>query len=174
MTTPLVRRLGGLLASPWLALAFRLYLGGVFIYASLYKINFAGEFAASVAAYQLAPYWSVNAIAVVMPWLEFVAGGLLILGVRSKAATFWIIILLVLFIVAIALALWREIPMSCGCFSAVNDPMDWTSLLRDGVWLAMALHVYRYDRLLQLDTRPMTQLQQRMDIDAHCVLDQSP
>ena len=66
-----------LLTHPALALAFRLYIGGLFVYAAMYKINYAAEFATTIASYRIVPWWGVNAVAVFMPWLELVAGVLL-------------------------------------------------------------------------------------------------
>jgi uncharacterized membrane protein YphA (DoxX/SURF4 family) len=148
--------------SPWLALAFRVYLGGLFIDASLYKISYAGEFAEVIASYRLAPWWSVAPLAVVLPWVELVSGGLLVVGLRSKAAAGAVFGMLALFTVAIASALIRDLPMGCGCFHSLEEPMSWATLARDLAWLGMAAHVYRYDRLLQLERTFLAGLQRRM------------
>ena len=76
-----------LLTHPLLALAFRLYLGGLFIYASLYKINYTAEFAETIASYQMVPYWGVNLMAVVLPWIELVSGILLVVGLRTRTVS---------------------------------------------------------------------------------------
>jgi putative oxidoreductase len=135
------------------ALMLRLYLGGIFIYASMYKISYPVEFAENIASYQIVPYWAVNLMAIVLPWTELICGILLVVGVRSKSAVCMIAGMLVIFILAIALALLRNIPIGCGCFHSMEEPMDWTTLLRDFAWLAMAIHVYRFDSALQLERR---------------------
>jgi len=76
------------LVHPWVGLLLRIYLGGLFIYASMYKINYPGEFAETIASYQLLPFWAVNVTALIMPWVELVIGVLLVLGVRTKAGGF--------------------------------------------------------------------------------------
>jgi uncharacterized membrane protein YphA (DoxX/SURF4 family) len=141
------------LTSRYLALVLRLYIGGLFIYASMYKINYPGEFAESIIAYQIVPFWAVNVLAVVMPWLELLCGVLLIAGVRSKSATAMIGALLVLFTVAIAASLIRGIPIGCGCFHAVGEAMTWRTVLRDLTWLAMTVHIYFFDSALQLEKK---------------------
>lgn len=142
-----------IVASKYLALAFRLYIGGIFIYAGMYKISYTAEFAETIASYQLAPYWAVNFLALVMPWLELICGILLVFGVKSKSATAIITGMLALFIVAVFLVLVRKIPIGCGCFSSVEEPMSWTTLARDLVWLAMSIHIYLFDSALQLERK---------------------
>ena len=87
---------------PVLGLLLRVYVGGVFIYASMYKINYPGEFAETIASYQLVPYWAVNFMALVMPWAELVSGILMVLGVRTKSAAAAIGGMLVMFSLAIS------------------------------------------------------------------------
>ena len=150
-----VRRL---LTSRYLALGFRLYLGGLFIYASMYKINYAGEFAESIAAYQLVPYPVVNLLALIMPWLELICGVLLVAGIKSKSAVTVIGGLLCLFSVAVLLTLWRAIPIGCGCFSSVEDPMSLATFFRDLAWVAMSVHVYFFDSVLHLERKSIVSI----------------
>jgi putative oxidoreductase len=138
---------------PYLGLALRLYIGAIFIYASMYKINYAGEFAETIASYQLAPYWAVNLLALTMPWLELICGLLLVVGFRSKSAAVIIAALLVLFSGAIGISLIRDLPIGCGCFSALEEQLNWNTLVRDLVWLAMVVQVYFSDSALQLEKR---------------------
>lgn len=139
--------------SKYAALALRLYIGSLFIYASMYKISYTGEFAETIASYQLVPYWAVNFLAVVMPWLELICGILLVSGIKSKSATAIIAGMLVLFSAVIFLSLVRDVPIGCGCFSSVEEPMSWTTLVRDLVWLAMSVHIYFFDSALQLERK---------------------
>lgn len=143
--------LADLLRHPALALAFRLYLGGLFIGAAMYKINYAAEFATTIASYRMAPWWSVNILALFMPWLELVSGVLLVAGFRVKAAVSVIAGLIVLFTIGIVVNLLRGAAISCGCFHTIDDPISWWTVARDLTWLGMALHVYFFDRYLQID-----------------------
>jgi uncharacterized membrane protein YphA (DoxX/SURF4 family) len=144
-------RIKRLLTHPWLALAFRLYIGGLFVYAAMYKINYAAEFSNTIASYRLVPYWAVNGLAVFMPWTEIICGGMLILGVRVRSAASVIMAMLAAFTVAIFVNLLRDAPISCGCFHTIEDPISWWTVLRDLTWLSMAWHVYRFDGVLQAD-----------------------
>jgi putative oxidoreductase len=135
------------------ALAARLYIGGVFIYASLSKITYSAEFAEIIASYQMVPEWSVNLLAIILPWSELVCGGLLIIGLRSKSAVALLAGMLALFSLSIAINLARGTPIGCGCFSSLETPMTWTTLLRDLIWLAMTLYIYKFDKRFQIEKR---------------------
>ncbi len=148
------------MANPWLGLLLRIYVGGVFIAASTYKIIYPAEFVETLASYQLAPFWSVHLLALVMPWTELVCGLMLALGLRTKAAAAMVAGLLALFCIVILVTLLRDIPIGCGCFSSVEDPLGWGTLLRDLVWLVMTVQVYRYPSALQLESRLLTALKE--------------
>ena len=145
---------------PVVGLVFRIYVGGVFLAASMYKINYPGEFAETIASYQLVPYWGVNLMALIMPWTELVCGLMLILGFRTRASATWIAIMLLAFCVAITATLVRGIPIGCGCFTTVEDPLTWTTLFRDMVWLAMTVHVIFFPSALQLEERLLMSLKE--------------
>jgi len=151
MKTP--DRILRILKHPYVALALRVYIGGLFVYASLHKINHAAEFAEIIAGYQMVPYWAVNIMAASLPWVELVCGALLITGIRARSAAVLIGFLLVLFTCGIVVNLTRGTPVSCGCFSALSDEMSFRTILRDLVWAAMTLHVFLYDRLFHLDRK---------------------
>jgi len=144
-------RMTRLATHPGLALLLRVYLAGVFIYASLHKINFPAEFADNIAGYLLVPYWMVNPLAVFMPWLELVCGLFLLSGVRVRAAVLFVCGMLVMFTLAVIAALVLDTPISCGCFQSAGEAISWWTVARDLAWLGMGIHVYRYDRLVHLD-----------------------
>lgn len=141
------------LTHPFLALLFRLYIGGVFIYASLYKINYPAEFAQTIAGYDLVPHYIVPLTALVLPWVELISGLCLVMGLRTKTAAGIIIGLLVLFGISIGFALVMETPIPCGCFHNLEEKLTWLTLFRDIIWLLMTMHVYFFDRLFHLDRR---------------------
>ena len=144
-------RLRGIVSSPWLALLFRLYIGGVFVYASIYKINYPAEFAETIASYQIVPYFAVNLMAAVLPWIELISGVLLIVGIRTRSAAAILAALLAVFTLAIAMTLARGVPIGCGCFHTIEDPISWKTLVRDLIWLAMAIQAFFYDGVLRLE-----------------------
>ncbi len=136
---------------PLMALLVRFYIGGIFIYASLHKINFPEEFSDNIASYLIVPYWLVNPTAVFLPWIELVSGVCLMAGVRVRASASIICGLLGVFTIAVIIVLIKKTPIDCGCFQNVGDPVSWLTVGRDIIWLSMGFYIYRYDSLLHLD-----------------------
>jgi len=132
----------------YLALAGRLYLGAVFIWACLHKIVDPGAFALDVATYQLLPLPLVNLFALVLPWVELLAGAMLVVGLRARAAALLVAAMMVAFMVALVWALHQGLEMSCGCFasSGTDAPISGWTMLRDAAWLVLALYVLVFDR----------------------------
>ena len=142
-----------ILTHRFLSLALRLYIGGLFIYASMYKITYPAEFAETIASYEMLPYWSVNFIAVILPWVELICGILLVIGIRARTATVVIGSMLMLFTIGILVNLIRGAPISCGCFHTIEDKISWWTALRDTIWLVMTFHIFCYDRAFHLEKR---------------------
>lgn len=133
----------------WLAVPLRIYLGGLFILAAVHKIANPAAFALDVATYDLLPLELINLTAITLPWIEIVAGALLVAGVRVRPAALVVAALMAVFLIALVIALDRGLDMSCGCFAsqgAEADPISWRTVLRDLVWLSMAAYVAIYDR----------------------------
>ena len=125
-------------------LGLRMYLGWVFLYACYYKILDPGEFALSIASYQLLPLALVNIFALILAWVELFAGLGLILGFRPRENSLIIIGMLVIFIMGISSALYRNLSMGCGCFAstAAGEEMTAATLYRDIIWLAIGVYLF--------------------------------
>ncbi len=134
--------LAAIFANPWLALACRVIVGVVFIYASLDKIAHPAEFAGIVNNYRILPHQLINLTAIILPWLELAAGLLLVFGLFSRGSSLIISLLLVVFIAAIGFNLARGLDFNCGCFSTGSDGMviGWTKIGQNIVLLALSLH----------------------------------
>ena len=101
-----------------LTLVSRLLIGGMYIYASFYKVIEPGSFAKSIWYYHLVPGNMINLMAIVLPWVELVVGIALIVGVAYRGAVLWANLMLVFFIVALVTTIARGISVDCGCFRA--------------------------------------------------------
>jgi putative oxidoreductase len=132
-----------------LALAARLYVGIIFVTASWHKLIEPGAFAVDIATYQILPLALVNPMAIVLPWVEMVAGLMLIVGFRTQAAALLVAGMMLMFTVAIAIAVGKGLDMSCGCFAsqgAAEDPISWRTIARDAGWLLLSVYVLLLDR----------------------------
>lgn len=117
----------------------RLVLGGLFLYAGAVKANNVVVFASDVANYKLLPYaWNYLAAAT-LPYVEGVAGLLLIFNRKVRPAALLLGVLTVVFMVALASVVARGMDIDCGCF---NPGKGHTSavmaLLRDSGILLLA------------------------------------
>ena len=136
-----------ILTSEYLSLAFRIYIGWLFIYASLTKIPDPAVFSQNVAAYQIVPYWGINLAAIFIPMLELITGFFLILGLRTKAAACILGALLFMYSLSSIAVILRGLSISCGCYDAVGDPVDWKKVMTDLLYLSMVVHVFFFDRI---------------------------
>ena len=108
------------LDNAYIGLLARIVLGALFIVASIDKLSDPIAFAASIGAYKLLPHTITFVIATVLPWMEFICGACLVLGLLRRGAGLLLFGLLVVFTVAVIAALVRGLDISCGCFT--QDP----------------------------------------------------
>jgi uncharacterized membrane protein YphA (DoxX/SURF4 family) len=117
-------------------LLLRLLLGTVFVYASLDKIASPAAFAKIVYQWQVIGPVPSNVVAVTLPWIEIVAGLLLIAGVWKRESSLVIALMLVVFVVAAASVMARGIDVeNCGCVSVAKAevPAAWPPPWMKGV-----------------------------------------
>ena len=141
----------------WVEFVTRFLLGATFIYASYHKILAPAEFAKVVYGYGLFPGELINLIAIVLPFVELIAGLALILGFYPRSAAMIIMAMLIFFILILSLNLARGYEFDCGCFS-VNKlfPTEspWDTIARDIILLFLGVYVVRFkkdrDRVLTL------------------------
>jgi uncharacterized membrane protein YphA (DoxX/SURF4 family) len=149
----------------------RLVLGGIFVVAGATKIwhvqsktvyqsntSFAiaghisivpdvSEFADSVLNYRVPPRALNNLVAITFPWIELLAGGLLMCGIWKRASTVVITVLMVVFLIAIGQAVVRGLNISCGCFGTVEGRrVGLNALAEDTAMFAAALWLLWRDK----------------------------
>ena len=135
----------------WMA---RLSVAGLFLTACIAKIHHPELFALAVHRYRILPGAWVNAVAIVLPWIELTTAlSLLFAPARLRAAGALIISgMLTVFTIAIALNLVRGIEASCGCFSTRADAAvsDGWNLVRNGslIWLSVLLFLEAFHSAL--------------------------
>lgn len=142
-------------AAPWLVFALRLVIGGIFIVAGASKIGHAELFAAQIAGFRIAPEPLIAPAALVLPFLEVLLGGYLLVGLFTRAAAWAAFVLLATFDAAIASAVVRGMSVSCGCFGPSDATVTtWAEVARDAIFVVLALFVaLRAPGALALDRR---------------------
>jgi hypothetical protein len=121
-----------------LEILIRVGIGGMFIFASIFKIADPKGFAVLIAQYQFLPHNLVNLWAVVLPCIEIGFGFALILTPYVKECTLVILAMFASFIIALVWALALDLGITCGCFQisgAQSKTEAWTVLIRDLVLL---------------------------------------
>lgn len=127
-----------------LTLLSRIVIGGMFVYASFYKIIEPGSFAKSIWYYHLVPGDLINLMAIILPWVELLVGLALIGGVAYRGAVLWANLMLVIFIIALMTTIARGINIDCGCFQAAASGTHsaWWSLLFDIGAMALSVQLW--------------------------------
>ena len=104
----------------YLLTIIRLFLGFMFIFAAVTKISDPEGFSQAIYNYKILPLSFVNILAIILPWIELCAGILMIFGISVKENSAIIFGLLLIFIIAITISLFRGLDINCGCFGTVN------------------------------------------------------
>jgi uncharacterized membrane protein YphA (DoxX/SURF4 family) len=89
----------------------------VFVHSAWPKLVDPPGFAQAIWNYRILPSEAINVAAPLLFWLKFVAGLALISGAFLRGAAMLAALMLGLFITAMALKVFRDLPVDCGCFS---------------------------------------------------------
>lgn len=123
----------------------RIFLGGVFIWASWDKILAPQAFAKAIANYQIVPMYLADWSALLLPWIELVCGVCLITNRWARGSALIAAGLMIVFMAALGYNMIRGIDVSCGCFTLDEKVPGnmWGYLARDAAFLALAVTVMR-------------------------------
>lgn len=127
-----------------LSVMFRLVLGLVFIYAAIDKILDPYTFAADIRNYQIISGMYSNIFALILPWVELFCGLFLLIGIYTRSSALLIASMLVVFIIAISLAMIRGLNIDCGCYHTMGSTtkVGFKKLLEDFIYLAMTVYLF--------------------------------
>ena len=130
----------------YLQLVIRLVIGAVFIYSALPHIFNTMGLASSIYNYRLFPAPIIGLSAAFIPWVSLLAGLALILGVKVKAASFIVSVLLVIFISLAVISVMRGLDIDCGCFNGIARRTNWLTIFEDFGMLLGALFIFFFDQ----------------------------
>ena len=117
--------------SEWLTVRVQFVLAAFFVVAGVAKIVDPPGFAHEIHNYKMMPGALVNAMALILPWIEVVTGVALFLGIARRTAAKVLGILLLVFIAALGVNLARGHPVDCGCFGTSKVQKTEAERLRD-------------------------------------------
>jgi len=136
----------------WFTVAYhfcRILIGLLFIVASYDKILMPWNFGRAIYVYKMLPGYLISPMAASMPWVELVAGILLVFNRFTRPAAMIIGGLNIVFMVAIATVIARGMDIDCGCgldvgplALIVGTQADGWALVRDLILLGIAAIIY--------------------------------
>ena len=130
----------------YLLLSIRIFLGFVFVFAAITKVTDPIGFSQSIYNYKLMPDFTINFLAIAFPWIELVAGILLIFGIAVKENSAILSSLLFVFIIAIIISIARGLNIDCGCFGTVEgSKVGLLKILENTVLLIIGLILMKFD-----------------------------
>ena len=127
-------------ATPWVAVAVRWVVGGLFVFSGMSKAVLPhGEVMALVEQYQVVPHFLISPIAAGLPWVELASGTALCIGFLTTPAAWVVVLQLIGFSCLMVVVLIAGIPIEdCGCFGNLGlqeTPLQ--VLIRDLVLLGI-------------------------------------
>ena len=142
------------LRRPWIVRLAAWLLAAAFLAAAWPKIADPPGFAEAIHPYGLVPEGYLAPMALVLPWLEALIGLALLSGLARRSAALLASLLLLVFMGALAINLWRGHPVDCGCFGAATAVRTAAErltsmkldLLRDSGLLLLSLLILRGPR----------------------------
>lgn len=143
------------------ALPLRLALGGLMLFSGWMKLGirtFDGvlpgpvrdslDFYFAINAFKMGlPQEVMRAMSGIIPWAEFLAGLLVLIGLWTRAASMLIGLMMVAFILGIASVMLRGIEADCPCFGSIKlfcgAKLGSCHLIRNTIILAVSLLLMR-------------------------------
>ncbi len=136
------------LRNPYILLIARIILAALFIWASFDKAINPMGFAKIIWNYRITPPALINIAAVILPWVELLAGLLLILGYKARGANLIITGLLIFYIALLSVTMFRGINVACGCFTTSTAAKSnlLVRIIEDVGMLILAIYIFAFYR----------------------------
>lgn len=118
----------------------------VFIFAGAEKIADPNHFAIAISNYRVLPLFSLNILAVTLPWLEVITGILLLFGISVKENSVIIGSLTGIFTTMVFIAILRGLNIDCGCFGTSNAQQVGLLKIVENIGLILlSVHIYFFN-----------------------------
>ncbi len=132
----------------------RIIVGGIFLISGLAKISDPVRFVLTLREFDIFPEIIVPFTAIYMPWLEFIIGLCIILGILHRASSFMLACLIFIFTIAIISVIIRGMEIDCGCFGLLADILkipdmaDMKAVIRNMLFIGMSLYIFKTQKTL--------------------------
>jgi putative oxidoreductase len=131
---------------------FRIIIGSIFLVSGLAKITDPVRFMLTLREFRLFPEIIVPFTAIYLPWLEFILGLLITIGLLYRTSSFILACLNFAFMLAILSVIIRGIDIDCGCFGlladmlGIPDTADVKTVVRNLLFTGMSVYIFRASR----------------------------
>ncbi|BDV01407.1 hypothetical protein TDMWS_14920 [Thermodesulfomicrobium sp. WS] len=150
----------------------RYFLAVVLIAAVPHKLLDPAGFALAIARYDLVPTAMVNALALVLPWVEVILAVLLVCDVLMGPALWLTNLLFAGFAAAIGIAMARGLDIDCGCYTTGTTGSMLVALVRDVILLVAGLILSLiYARVIAPSRTPITPEDSEDSMASACACD---
>ena len=130
------------------SLLFRILLGLIFLFAGIAKISDPVRFIFTLRQFNLFSEAVIPFMALYLPWLEFILGLFLILGLLYRASAFLLACLNTMFAIAILTVVVRGMEIDCGCFGMladilkIPDSADIKAIIRNVIFIGISVYIF--------------------------------
>ena len=130
------------------SLLFRILLGLIFLFAGIAKISDPVRFIFTLRQFNLFSEAVIPFMALYLPWLEFILGLFLILGLLYRASAFLLACLNTMFAIAILTVVVRGMEIDCGCFGMfadilkIPDSADIKAVIRNVIFIGISIYIF--------------------------------
>jgi uncharacterized membrane protein YphA (DoxX/SURF4 family) len=135
-----------------LSFVFRSIVGGIFLISGLAKISDPVRFILTLREFRLFPEIIVPFTAIYLPWLEFILGLCIVVGIMHRTAALMLSCLIGAFTLAIVSLIFRGIEVDCGCFGLLADMLklpdmaDYKAVIRNCIFIGFCLSIYKTEK----------------------------
>lgn len=132
-----------------LSFVFRIIVGGIFLISGLAKISDPIRFMLTLREFRLFPEIIISSTAIYLPWLEFVLGLFILLGIMYRTSSLILAFLNLSFTLAILSLIIRGIEVDCGCFGLLADMLklpdmaDMKAVVRNIVFTGICFAIFK-------------------------------
>lgn len=132
-----------LLHNPYITLFARVLIGCVFVIAAVGKVADPAKFANEIIKYNLLPDASVNIMALVLPWIELCCGIFILAGVKLRANSALVGLMLIVFTSAVLISMARGLDINCGCFGdAKKEKVGWPKVSENLALILLSGYIF--------------------------------